>query len=271
MTSVHKIGKTNRTTAFLSSLLAFNLLSMSSAFAALQVIDTGLGVLDTSTNLEWTQNANLFGTLSATDPNLVSKIIASVGGIIHDTPNLNDPTGAYTLKATDFIGNGRGQLDWWGAQAWVGYLNSIDYAGHNDWRLPITAPVNGVTFNYNFSNNGSTDYGNGISSPQSELGHLFYSSLGNQANASGLQSGPFGNLQASEYWSGTEYALQPYSAWFLNYGSGLQSYSGSKIFLGVYAWAVRPAVVPIPASVWLFGSAGAGLIGVFGRRRKIAL
>ena len=65
------------------------------------------------------------------------------------------------------------------------------------------------------------------------------------------------------YWSGSEYAPNPYGAWIFdtyygNQGGGLKS-------IQLYAWAVRPgdvAAVPVPGAFWLFGSAMVGLMGL---------
>ena len=29
-------------------------------------------------------------------------------------------------------------MDWFGAQAWINYLNVTNYQGYSDWRLPTT-------------------------------------------------------------------------------------------------------------------------------------
>ena len=107
---------------------------------------------------------------------------------------------------------------------WIDAMNAANYKGFNDWRLPEMSPVNGSTWNYNFSYDGSTDNGYNISAPNSAypgthanpLAHLFYQSLGNQGwydvngdrNAQGCpddangclrNTGPFINLQPASY------------------------------------------------------------------------
>jgi len=90
---------------------------------------------------------------------------------------------------------------------------------------------------------------------------------------SGLtNTGPFSGLLPFHYWSGTE--LDSLVAWFLDFGfdgGGAQSNEGKSG--STFAWAVRsgdvPAVVPVPAAVWLFGSGLIGLISI-ARRKKAA-
>ena len=97
--------------------------TLSTAQSAL-VVPAGnpLVVNDTDMNIAWTRDANLFKTMAASDPNLVSKIVAV-------TPTYNDPYwGVQTIDAVDFR-TGDGYMTWSGGQAWVNYLNSISYAG----------------------------------------------------------------------------------------------------------------------------------------------
>ncbi len=75
------------------------------------------------------------------------------------------------------------QMTWSNAMAWAA---SLDINGIDEWRLPTLSPIDGATFDTNFSNNASTDFGyadgtgwidtNG--NPVSALGHMFYVNLG---------------------------------------------------------------------------------------------
>ena len=51
------------------------------------------------------------------------------------------------------------------AQSWIAAMNTADYLGYSDWRLPTTAPINGSAFNYNWSTTGTTDNGYNVSAP----------------------------------------------------------------------------------------------------------
>ncbi|QWF70736.1 DUF1566 domain-containing protein [Methylomonas paludis] len=239
-------GKTLLTASLLFSLTSLN------AQATLTTTAGGLGIYDSGLNATWTQDANLLGTWegayqSTSYTNIVTAIINASGGVIHDTPNAYD-NGTYTLTAADF-GNG-GTVDWWAGQAFVNYLDTQHYAGSSHWALPTT-PDNDASIGYNQTS--------------SQLGELFYNELGGTAGSS-IPSGPFSNVQASVYWSGTEYASTPYYAWNFNTYSGNQNYT-SKLNQ-FYAWAVSPgnvAAVPEPNIIWLFGT---GLLGYLGLKRR---
>ena len=247
------------------SLAAVVLLPTTAVQAALVVpAGNSLVLNDTDLNVTWTQDANLFKTLataSGSAANFVTTIINSVGGKIYDTQNVYDTpasSGYHTLKASDF-NTTWGLMTWWGAQAWVGYLNSISYGGVAGWRLPTTSPA---VAGYN-----QTD---------SELGHLFYTDLGGVADhpitiTHNATYNLFNNVQSDEYWSGTENALLPENAWLFFTAAGYQNYFPKSSQF--YAWAVRPGQVtsvPVPAAVLLMGSALFGFLG-FGRRKAATL
>ncbi len=157
------------------------------------------------------QDANLLGTLEASNSKLLSQIITANNGVIHDTPSFYD-NGTYNLSANDF--GSSGTVDWWGAQAFVGYLNSISYKGSNQWALPSTP--NEALLGYNPNN--------------SQFGELFYNELGGCnplvqiqnciVTGAPVPAGPFSNVQSNVYWSKSEFASssvyfsrQPYYEW----------------------------------------------------------
>lgn len=123
----------------------------------------------------------------------------------------------------DGVGNTEGQLTiTWNPGISVTWTDAA-------WRLPAT--VDGP---FAYGCDGTTTGGYNITN--SEMGHLYYTELGNlgckdtSCNPSaGCQAGyglqnqaPFQNLIASWYWSGTEYASNPAIAWSFHFHNGNQ-------------------------------------------------
>lgn len=234
------------------------------AQAALETRAGGALVYDTDSNLTWTADANLLATLQASQGyNSVINAIIAASPIVDDTPNVNDNypggnhwTGQYALSSNDF--GPSGGVNWFGAKAFVTYLNSIQYQGANGWRLPETYA-------------GTVP---GAASDNSEIGHLYYHEIGGlSGNQAGLPDSAYfvNDGVTATYWSGTEGPFPEY-AWFFGMvppGGGSQSYN-DKDGLMFRAWAVRDgdvAAVPLPAAAWLFGS---GLVGLIGLKRRQA-
>jgi hypothetical protein len=151
-----------------------------------------------------------------------------------------------------------------------------------DWRLPSTVDGQWVE-----GNNGTTTVGYNITN--SELGHLFYTELGNKgrydtngtyiSNGVGLvNQSPFSNLKGSYtsgdylYWSGTEYSLLPNLAWNFRTNNGEQRADDktTAFGLGVAVHSADVSAVPVPGAVWLLGSGLAGIAAV-GRRKMAAV
>ena len=250
-----------------------------SAQASLVATAGGKGVYDTVNNVTWTSDANLMLTqaifYSGGASAYVAAVIAASGGVIHDTPNDFDTpsnSGLYTLSASDFITNGAyaGSMSWWGAKAWVNYLNATNYAGTNTWVLPTTVDSN-------ISDSFRADTGSDAFHSSSQLAQLFYVGLGqvpgsNITTTHNSNYALFKMVKLGNYWSGTE-GIEINSgveAWAYSTWSGGQGrYMKSP---GSFALAVAPgqigalSAVPVPGAVWLLGSGVMGLVGL--RRRK---
>lgn len=157
-------------------------------------------------------------------------------------------------------------LRWPLQTAWAAGLNEpgvvtckfnpdVSVSWQGDWRLPKME--DGPR---KFSCDGSTTAG--FNNTTSELGHLFYTSLGNlgyydtEGNARpgwgkpeseqtwGLKhTGPFDNLQSARYWTCTEYAANPLHAWAFNTVWGSQINDGFSAAYSFSGIAVRPGTV----------------------------
>lgn len=181
-----------------------------------------------------------------------------------------------------------GAANWSAQMAWAAELDAtltydidpgftVDF-GANSWRLPST--VDGP---YEHSNAGTTSIGFNITS--SEMGHLYYTELGNlglystngtiQAGSGLVKTGDFNNLIISVYWSGTVASVpsQP-SAWYFATDGGVQSYinmSPNPPFAGLAVRTVGVTYisdnpVPEPATMLLFGLGLLGAAGVIRRK-----
>ena len=159
--------------------------------------------------------------------------------------------------------NGDGLMDWNTANIWA---NNLIVDKYTDWRLPTTLQPDSSCSD---SFNGATGIVSfGYNCTGSEMGHLWYTDLGNTAGSM-TNTGDFQNVQSYVYWSGTEYAPVPYIAWlFLTLNGFQDAYFKLSQF---YALAVRPgdvaaASVPEPETLLLAFTALAGL--GFVRRRQ---
>ncbi len=208
---------------------------------------------------------------------------ADIGGVgtgynlIYDTGSVADGLPSFVwLDYTNTPGDWSTQLSWAAGLNALGavtyHLNpgiNIDW-GVNSWRLPSTVDGPVVYRGYD----GTTIAGYNITS--SELGHLYYTELGNKGavDTSGnalsgvglVKTGSFNNLKGN-YWycSGTGY-LTTGNNWAFQPTNGEQMY-----FTPSFSWnaiAVRSgqfSVVPEPSTYLLLGIS-LGVVGYVRRR-----
>ena len=170
-----------------------------------------------------------------------------------------------------------GRMTWGEAKSWVDTLNAANHLGYSDWRLPKLY-VDSCNFTYNGTGCGY----NVLTGSEVEMASLWYDTLGNIAYydtaGNGPQpgfgltnTGPFSNIEQYYYWSGQVggyFGGGIPRAYYFNAFDGSQSTNPRSEIS--YAWAVRSgdvSAVPVPAAVWLFGSALIGLLGVAKRKR----
>jgi len=223
------------------------------------LIDNGNGLIyDTLQNITWTKNANLLGSLEGNSQssydNLINTIISTVISVPSiNTRSPNPEPSIHNLITADF-GFG-GTVSYWGAQAFVSYLNYINYKGSDQWSLPF------------MSTNADSRYGE----TRSQLGQLYYNELGFGSHyhlpGSPMPPNPFNNIQSDEYWFNRQFKYVTGFAYVFNFDNSLQNnnagthYAPSNTTLN-YAWAVTPGnlnTVPLPPSIFIFVS---GLIGL---------
>lgn len=162
-----------------------------------------------------------------------------------------------------------------GWQAATSFAANLSLYGLSGWRLPGNGPVNGSSFVFGTSYNGSTDAGWNITSTQSELSHLYNVTLGNQgsyttagvARSIVTQDGPFTNILPNYYWSSGGIS-DTSGAWVVSFQGGDQSFVSKGNALGV--WLVRDGDVPAVPEPGTWGLMGAGLAAVLAWRRRAA-
>lgn len=178
---------------------------------------------------------------------------------------------------------GRPLRFWSEADEWA---HTLKVGGVDGWRLPsvINDPaavtLSGRSCAGPISYSGSLCGFNSDTS-QSELAHLFYVTLGNQAifdstgvfqSAGGLtNTGPFSDLRSSWYWTGTHDSPGDF-VWMFAMNSGAQFVTDPFDGIAYGAWAVHDGDVAAVPEAETLSLAASGLavvaMGVVLRRRK---
>lgn len=199
----------------------------------------------------------VFGVVGIVDADLITIGTATYLGsnynLIYEDDSIDG--GLVWLDYTKHTNNWQNQKDWasgLGDSLTVNlapdYITNIDWS--TGWRLPL-----------------AQDQTDGFNQTGSEMGHLYYESLGKPAYGPLGDASPFNNLQPFYYWSGTAYILDPdgASSFHFDYGNQYYHYTWDA---WVWAMAVHPGQVspiPEPSTILLLGS---GLISLLGFRRK---
>lgn len=208
-------------------------------------------------------------------------------GLLYDTVlNVTWLADANYARTSLFDGDGlmnRGAANTWAST--LVYHDSVRNTDYSGWRLARNSPVNESSYNYDTTNDGSSDVGYNITSAESELAYMYYVNLGLKGmfGTTGLRQTDYGifgngntdgetsiglvrNLQSFGYWSGlADWVFQT------NYGNQA-SYTEEP---ELYAWAVRDGDIaaamatPVPGSVWLLLSGTAALLGF--KRRSLGV
>lgn len=169
---------------------------------------------------------------------------------------------------------------------WLDYTNGGKWemwASQNTWAESLASTGSLWTFDidpeYSITWNDDTwrlpasfGSGTGYGITTSEMGHLFYTELGNSAdNISPFNPvfGIFENLDSRNYWSDWAGLVQgddTYYYFHMGGGSQFAQWYGSAIASGIAVRSGEVSVVPIPGAALLFGSS---IIGILGIRRKL--
>lgn len=197
-------------------------------------------------NFTLTRDANLFRTqathYAGPFSSLVAEIISEVGSIE-----------GRQLIASDF-NVASGGMRWYGAVAWITWLNRKNFAGASNWRLWTPDPACG----------GRPGDPGLTPCPNGELGYI-YSSIGqlevsgspNPANGQGWTADPPGILKDyfvqldRDYWASNGQNTFGWAKWMIASG-GLQlayNYTDPQIPNFFRGWPVRTGVLGRPAAI----------------------
>lgn len=262
----------------LGLILAAGLAFAMPAQAALQARDLNNDSIadayyDTVLDITWLKDANLAAS--------------NTFGLTYNTPLGDHPSDSWAASYDETIDTS-GLMTWGGALHWIDAMNTANYLGYSDWRLPTMVDTGGSGCDFAFS---GTDCGLNVQTVSggqvySELAYMYYVNLDNIGSFDSFgqeQAGwglvddtnnpndesLFGSLQPYMYWSGVEETNNSSRAWSFGMLDGSQ-YTDRKTY-GRYAWAVRPGDVvaaPVPeADTYALMALGMGVVGFLARRK----
>jgi hypothetical protein len=243
----------------------------------------------------------VFGMASMAQAALTTIGTATYGGsdykLIYDDDDTGYGSGGlvwldYTKSSATWLDARYAFVDVLGPQLSInlnpGVTTNIDWT--TGWRLPDTGVNILLKSTYGYVGDPNSDgvytYTSGYNLANSEIGHLFYTELGNlgyldtsgAARSSGdyglSNTGEFENLTEDYYWSAMErYYWAINNAWAFNTEFGAQAvwpFLGTESAIAVISGNVNVSAVPVPGAIWLLGSGLAALMGKGLRRKKKA-
>ena len=149
---------------------------------------------------------------------------------------------------------------------------ALTIGGIGGWRLPSMDVNNDQTI-IDCSGVGVTE----AVCRDNEYGHLYYYGAGTTfgSGITSASTGPFSNVMSDDtYWSSTNFENPDppgAAAWKFDFNPANPDNTrqdGSYLTNTNYAWAVHTGMVPLPATLWLFGSGLIGLITVARQHRQ---
>jgi hypothetical protein len=157
-------------------------------------------VYSSISGVTWTKDANLLGSMIAANGyDAVVNAIISITPTVTSLPSpMYAPTGHYTLSQSDFDGD---MVTWYGAVAFVNYLNSIKFGGSIDWKLPTALTLGDIGCvqvpGYSDCGYDSVVQGNG-KTPGNELAELYFNELGSPPRYLNGTAGPISGMPKTE-------------------------------------------------------------------------
>ena len=187
--------------------------------------------------------------------------------------NYAQSSGYDTANNINILG-GDGKLTWQGANAFTQFLSDASMAG-SMWRLP-TLDFTDSCMQFNGRVHQGFQCGNTLQDNHNELGYHFYQNFGALENNSILSGNNLLNI--SMFSNINEFAyfvshVHHNAVGFFFTDTGLQSGAYTYGYDGQLVWPVHDgdiglAPVPLPAGIWLFGSALAGLLVARRKNKK---